>query len=52
MNVDIIVASGTQAVRAAMQATSRTPIVMGLSAYPDKIGLVESLAPPAATSRA
>jgi putative tryptophan/tyrosine transport system substrate-binding protein len=46
LNVDIIVATSTQSVRAAMQATSRTPIVMGLSAYPDKIGLVESLARP------
>jgi putative ABC transport system substrate-binding protein len=46
LNVDIIVATSTQSVRAAMQATSRTPIVMGLSAYPDKIGLVDSLARP------
>ena len=46
LNVDIIVATSTQSVRAAMQATSRTPIVMGLSAYPDKIGLVGSLARP------
>lgn len=43
---DVIVASGTQAVRAAMQATTTIPIVMAVSAYPDKIGLVESLARP------
>ena len=44
--VDIIVAGGTQAVRAAKDATSTIPIVMAVSAYPDKIGLVESLAHP------
>jgi len=43
---DVIVASGTQAVRAAKQATTTIPIVMAVSAYPDKIGLVESLAHP------
>ena len=43
---DIIVASGTQAVRAAKQATSAIPIVMTVSSYPDKIGLVESLSRP------
>jgi putative ABC transport system substrate-binding protein len=46
LKVDIIVASGTQAVRAAKQATSTVPIVMAVSAHPDKIGLVESLARP------
>ena len=46
LKVDIIVASGTQPTRAAMQATSTIPIVMAVSAYPDKIGLVESLARP------
>ena len=46
MNVDIIVASGTQAIRAAKEATSTIPIVMAVSAHPDKIGLVESLAHP------
>ena len=46
LKVDIIVASGTQPTRVAMQATSTIPIVMAVSAYPDKIGLVESLARP------
>jgi len=46
LNVDVIVASGTQAVRAAKEATSTIPIVMAISTYPDKIGLVESLARP------
>ena len=46
LKVDIIVAGGTQATRAAKQATSQIPIVMAVSAYPDKIGLVESLARP------
>ena len=44
--VDVIVVSGTQAARAAKQATSTIPIVMAVSAYPDKLGLVESLARP------
>jgi putative ABC transport system substrate-binding protein len=43
---DVLVASGTQAVRAAKQATSTIPIVMTVSSYPDRIGLVESLAHP------
>jgi putative tryptophan/tyrosine transport system substrate-binding protein len=46
LKVDIIVASGTQAVRSAKHATNTIPIVMAVSAYPDKIGLVESLARP------
>ena len=46
LKVDIIVASGTQAIRAAKEATSTIPIVMAVSAHPDKIGLVESLAHP------
>jgi putative ABC transport system substrate-binding protein len=46
LNVDVIVVTSTQAARAAKQATSKTPIVMALGAYPDKIGLVESLARP------
>lgn len=43
---EVIVASGTQAIRAAKQATTTIPIVMAVSAYPDKLGLVESLAQP------
>ena len=46
LKVDIIVASSTPAVRAAKQATSTIPIVMAISSYPEKIGLVESLARP------
>ena len=44
--VDLIVTSSTPATLAAKQATSSIPIVMLNSAYPDKIGLVESLARP------
>jgi putative tryptophan/tyrosine transport system substrate-binding protein len=44
--MDLIVASGTQATRAAMQATTSTPIVMATGVYPDKLGLVASLARP------
>jgi putative ABC transport system substrate-binding protein len=44
--VDVIVASSTQAIQAAKQATATIPIVMAISAYPDKIGLVETLARP------
>jgi len=43
---DVIVASGTQAVRAAKEATSAIPIVMTTSSYPEKIGLVKSLSRP------
>jgi putative tryptophan/tyrosine transport system substrate-binding protein len=46
LNVDVIVASGTQAVQAAMQATRTIPIVMALSAYPERSGLIQSLARP------
>ena len=46
LNPDVIVASSTQAVRAAKQATTTIPIVMAVSSYPDKVGLVESLARP------
>ena len=46
LKVDVIVAPGTQAIGAAKQATSTIPIVMATSAYPDKIGFVESLARP------
>ena len=46
LKVDVIVASGTQAIRAVKDATSTIPIVMAVSAYPDKIHLVDSLARP------
>ena len=46
LKVDVIVTAGTQAARAAKQATCSTPIVMTSSVYPDRIGLVESLAHP------
>ena len=44
MKVDVIVTTSTQATLAARRATSSVPIVMAISAYPDRIGLVESLA--------
>ena len=44
--VDVIAASGTQATAAAMQASATLPIVMTVSAYPERIGLVQSLARP------
>ena len=43
---DVIVASSTQAIRAAKDATTTIPIVMVLASFPDKMGLVESLARP------
>ena len=46
LKVDVIVTSSTQATLAAKQATSSIPIVMLNSSYPDKIGLVASLARP------
>ena len=46
LKVDIIVVAGTQATRAAKQATSTIPIVMASSANSERIGLVESLARP------
>jgi putative ABC transport system substrate-binding protein len=46
LKADVIVASSTQAIRAVKQATGTIPVVMANSAYPDKIGLVESLARP------
>jgi putative ABC transport system substrate-binding protein len=46
LKVDIIVVAGTQATRAAKQATSTIPIVMATSANSERIGLVESLARP------
>lgn len=44
--VDIIVAGGTPAIRAAKQATSTIPIVMSVSTDPVGAGLVASLARP------
>jgi putative ABC transport system substrate-binding protein len=46
LNVDVIVAGGTQAVQAAQQATQRIPIVMTGSSDPVGTGLVASLARP------
>lgn len=46
LSPDVIVASGTQAIRAAKQVTGTIPIVMTTSSYPDKLGLVESLSRP------
>jgi putative ABC transport system substrate-binding protein len=46
LKMDIIVTSGTQGARVAKQATSTIPIVMAVSGYPDKLGLVESLSHP------
>jgi putative ABC transport system substrate-binding protein len=46
LNVDVIVASGTQAVRAAQQATQHIPIVTTGSSDPVGTGLVASLARP------
>jgi putative ABC transport system substrate-binding protein len=43
---DVIVASSTHAIRAAKDATTTIPIVMVLASFPDKMGLVESLARP------
>ena len=43
---DIIVASGTPAGRAAKEATSVIPIVVSGASFPDKTGLVQSLARP------
>jgi ABC-type uncharacterized transport system substrate-binding protein len=46
MKVDVIVARGPQAIRAAQQATSTIPIVMAASADPVRAGFVASLAHP------
>jgi putative ABC transport system substrate-binding protein len=43
---DVIVASSTQAIRAAKDATTTIPVVMVLASFPDKVGLIESLARP------
>lgn len=46
LKVDVIAASETQATAAAMQASATIPIVMTVSSYPERIGLVQSLARP------
>jgi putative ABC transport system substrate-binding protein len=43
---DVIVADATPAIRAAMQATSKVPVVMALAADPVGTGLVSNLARP------
>jgi len=45
-NVALIVTSSTSATQAAKRATATIPILMTNSAYPDKMGLVETLARP------
>jgi putative ABC transport system substrate-binding protein len=46
LNVDVIVASGTQAIGAAQKATDKIPIIMGNVNDPAGNGFVESLARP------
>lgn len=46
LRVDVIVAADTPAIRAARDATSTIPIVMGVSGDPEASGFVESLARP------
>ena len=46
LKVDVIVAAGTEAIRAAKKAASTIPIVMAISSDPLGSGLVESLARP------
>ena len=52
LNVDVIVAAGVEPTRAAKQATTTIPIVMGQSGDPLGLGLVASLARPGGTSPA
>lgn len=46
LKADIIVAGGTPAIRATMEATTRIPIVMRIGSDPIKAGVVASLAHP------
>ncbi len=46
LNVDVIVASPTEAIRAAQRATKKIPIVMATSGNPVALGLAASLARP------
>ena len=46
LKVDLIVTSGTPAALAAKQATGSIPIVMAQAAYPERLGLAESLSHP------
>jgi putative tryptophan/tyrosine transport system substrate-binding protein len=46
LDVDVICTAGTPATLAAKQATTRIPIVFGRAAFPDRTGLITSLARP------
>jgi putative tryptophan/tyrosine transport system substrate-binding protein len=46
LDVDVICTAGTPATLAAKQATTKIPIVFGRAAFPDRTGLVTSLARP------
>jgi len=46
--VDLIVTSGTPAALAAKEVTASIPIVMAISAYPERMGLAQSLSHPGA----
>jgi ABC-type uncharacterized transport system substrate-binding protein len=48
LNVDVICTAGTPATLAAKQATTTIPIVFGRAAFPERTGLVTSLARPGA----
>jgi putative ABC transport system substrate-binding protein len=46
LDVDVICTAGTPATLAAKQATTKIPIVFGRAAFPDRTGLITSLARP------